>query len=78
LGKSAGNYAADQAAAGCATVAAEPLSRWAKQEKLAWHETITADPLLPDRLLPAGYLGKKAWAERTRILALAHRLAPPA
>ena len=52
----------------------EPLHRWAKQEKLAWQEAISADPLLPDSLLPAGYLGKKTWAERSRVLALAYRL----
>lgn len=53
---------------------ADPLLRWAKQEKLVWQEAISADPLLPDSLLPAGYLGKKTWAERSRILALAYRL----
>lgn len=53
---------------------AEPLRRWANQEKLAWQEAIFADPLLPDSLLPAGYLGKKAWAERSRVLARAYRL----
>ena len=53
---------------------AEPLRRWANQEKLAWQEAIFADPLLPDSLLPAGYLGKKTWAERSRVLARAYHL----
>jgi phenylacetic acid degradation operon negative regulatory protein len=57
--------------------AAESFRRWATLEKTTWHEAVTADPLLPDRLLPAGYLGKKVWAERTRILALAHHLTHP-
>ena len=52
---------------------AEPLRRWANQEKLAWQEAIFVDPLLPGSLLPAGYLGKKAWAERSRVLARAYR-----
>ncbi len=53
---------------------AEPLRRWANQEKLAWQEAIFADPLLPNSLLPTGYLGKKTWAERSRVLTRAYRL----
>ncbi len=55
----------------------EPLLRWAKQEKLAWQEATSADPLLPDSLLPPGYLGKQTWTERSRVLGLAYRLIHP-
>jgi phenylacetic acid degradation operon negative regulatory protein len=53
---------------------ARDLRRWAQQEKAAWHEAISADPLLPDQLLPASYLGKKVWQERMRTLTAAARL----
>ena len=53
---------------------AHDLRRWAQLEKAAWLEAVYADPLLPDQLLPAGYLGKKVWQERIRSLTAAARL----
>jgi len=35
-------------------------------ERIAWQEAVSADPLLPEELLPAGYLGQTAWRERIR------------
>ena len=53
---------------------AEAMHRWAKLERIAWLEAVSADPLLPDSLLPTGYLGKQVWQERIRTLAEASRL----
>jgi len=53
---------------------ARELRRWAQLEKAAWIEAVSADPLLPDQLLPASYLGKKVWQERIRTLTTAARL----
>jgi len=53
---------------------ARAMQRWAQMEKDAWSEAFSADPLLPDRLLPANYLGKKAWHERFRTFAAASGL----
>jgi phenylacetic acid degradation operon negative regulatory protein len=53
---------------------AEQLQRWAQEENAAWKEAASADPLLPDKLLPSGYMGKKVWHERIRVLAAAARL----
>jgi phenylacetic acid degradation operon negative regulatory protein len=47
------------------------LLRWAQWEKSIWQETASADPFLPDELLPNDYLGKKVWRERVRVLAQA-------
>ena len=47
---------------------AKALQRWCREERLAWNEAVSSDPLLPDRLLPAGYLGKLAWRTRTKVL----------
>jgi phenylacetic acid degradation operon negative regulatory protein len=44
------------------------LRRWARDEHAAWIAAISDDPLLPERLLPAHYLGKRAWATRNRVL----------
>lgn len=54
--------------------AAEKLQRWAHLERSTWKHAVSADPLLPDELLPAGYIGKKVWNERVNTLAAAHRL----
>jgi phenylacetic acid degradation operon negative regulatory protein len=51
--------------------ASDQLLRWAQWEKSIWQEAASADPFLPDQLLPGNYLGKKAWRERTRVLAQA-------
>ena len=55
-------------------LAADALQRWAQHEKRVWLEAVSADPLLPDRLLPDGYLGKRAWHHRVGALADAARL----
>jgi phenylacetic acid degradation operon negative regulatory protein len=54
--------------------AAGKLQRWAHLERSTWKAAISVDPLLPDELLPAGYIGKKAWNERVDALAMASRL----
>jgi len=41
---------------------------WATAEHGAWMEAVASDPLLPVRLLPPGYLGKKAWQRRLEVL----------
>ena len=48
--------------------AAWALRRWAAAERRAWLESMRIDPLLPSRLLPAGYLGQEAWHLRVRVL----------
>jgi len=61
----------------------EPLQRsqpssleiWARNERLAWQQAIRLDPMLPDALLPEGYLGKKTWQMRQRVLRQAGRSA---
>jgi phenylacetic acid degradation operon negative regulatory protein len=50
------------------------LSRWAQEERSSWKEAVSADPLLPARLLPKDYLGKKAWEQRKKTLAAAAKL----
>jgi phenylacetic acid degradation operon negative regulatory protein len=42
--------------------------RWIQRERLAWIEAVAVDPLLPERLLPPGYLGRAAWQQRRRSL----------
>ena len=37
-------------------------------ERIAWLEAISADPLLPRRLLPQGYRGREAWRLRIKTL----------
>lgn len=53
---------------------AAQLHRWANLEKCTWEEAVFTDPLLPDKLLPEGYLGKKTWRQRVRVLGEAARL----
>jgi len=38
--------------------------KWLTEERAAWMEAIANDPLLPEVLLPTGYLGQKAFRER--------------
>lgn len=47
------------------------LRQWARNEQAAWIAAVTADPLLPERLLPANYVGKQAWATHQRLLKIA-------
>jgi phenylacetic acid degradation operon negative regulatory protein len=48
--------------------AAKELLRWATMEREAWLNAVTHDPLLPHRILPAGYLGQKAWQRRMEVI----------
>ncbi len=48
--------------------AADCFRRWAAQERRAWLAATTEDPLLPEALLPAGYLGRKAWQKRLTVM----------
>jgi phenylacetic acid degradation operon negative regulatory protein len=48
--------------------AAEAFRRWAGEERQAWLEALKEDPLLPDSLLPAGYLGREAWRRRLEVM----------
>jgi len=44
------------------------LLRWASLERKAWLAAVRKDPLLPGRILPAGYLGQKAWRGHLQVL----------
>lgn len=48
--------------------AAEKLRKWGSLEREAWNAAMSADPLLPKRLIPKGYLGFEAWRLRTEVL----------
>jgi phenylacetic acid degradation operon negative regulatory protein len=48
--------------------AAKALRRWATDEREAWLTAVQSDPLLPERLLPAEYLGRRAWERRKTVL----------
>jgi phenylacetic acid degradation operon negative regulatory protein len=48
--------------------AAGALRRWAAHEREAWLAAVQSDPLLPERLLPAKYLGRRAWERRKAVL----------
>jgi phenylacetic acid degradation operon negative regulatory protein len=50
------------------------FKRWAEAERTVWLEAVSLDPLLPERLLPEAYLGRRAWKQRTQALAEAGRL----
>ncbi|MFN0075153.1 MAG: hypothetical protein ACKVY0_01635 [Prosthecobacter sp.] len=50
------------------------LQRWASAERAAWLDAVKTDPLLPERILPSGYLGRKAWRRRVEVLRAAGRL----
>jgi len=53
--------------------AAKGLLRWAAEERNAWLDAVTNDPLLPGRLLPSDYLGQQAWRLRVEVLRDASR-----
>jgi phenylacetic acid degradation operon negative regulatory protein len=44
------------------------LFQWLSQERKSWLNAVTKDPLLPSRLLPANYLGQKAWRWRAKVM----------
>ena len=48
--------------------AAKALQHWAAAEREAWLNAVTKDPLLPERILPPGYLGQRAWQRRKEVL----------
>ena len=48
--------------------ATRALHKWAGEERAAWLTAVTGDPLLPEVLLPRGYLGRKAWELRVKTL----------
>ncbi len=54
--------------------AAKALRRWAAEERTAWQSAVEIDPLLPKRLLPADYLGRRAWDKRVEVLRKTARL----
>jgi DNA-binding transcriptional regulator PaaX len=53
--------------------AAKSLLRWAATERETWLDTVTNDPLLPERILPSDYLGQRAWRRRVEVLGEAGR-----
>jgi DNA-binding transcriptional regulator PaaX len=52
---------------------ANSLLQWARTEYEAWNKAIREDPLLPQALLPTGYLGQRAWKRRMKVIASARR-----
>lgn len=48
--------------------AARSLRQWAAAERQAWLAAVGKDPLLPEALLPQGYLGREAWQRRAKTL----------
>jgi phenylacetic acid degradation operon negative regulatory protein len=44
------------------------VRRWASAERTTWLDAVSHDPLLPLRLLPAGYPGREAWWARVEAL----------
>ena len=47
----------------------DALAHWLRDERAAWLYAVNLDPLLPEALLPPGYLGQKAAAVRQAALA---------
>jgi DNA-binding transcriptional regulator PaaX len=43
-------------------------TQWREREHQAWRTAIASDPLLPEKALPSGYLGKKAWQRRQQLI----------
>jgi phenylacetic acid degradation operon negative regulatory protein len=60
--------AARPKAAGSSNETARNLRRWAGEERVAWWEAVSSDPLLPALLLPAHYAGREAWRNRVKTL----------
>ncbi len=54
-------------------IGATALRRWAAAERAAWIKAVSSDPLLPQRLLPPGYLGRRAWQRRIEAFGKARR-----
>jgi DNA-binding transcriptional regulator PaaX len=49
---------------------------WLSAESVAWADAVSHDPVLPEPLLPADYLGQKAWNERQITFALLGKSLP--
>jgi phenylacetic acid degradation operon negative regulatory protein len=47
--------------------AIKALQEWANEERHAWLAAVTRDPLLPERLLPPDYVGRRAWQRRKEV-----------
>jgi len=47
---------------------ARTLRTWARAERAGWLAAVTVDPMLPQPLLPPGYLGKETWELRIKVL----------
>jgi phenylacetic acid degradation operon negative regulatory protein len=47
---------------------AKAMLDWMAREAAAWLEAVRRDPLLPEKLLPPGYLGKQAWRRRSDLV----------
>jgi phenylacetic acid degradation operon negative regulatory protein len=54
--------------------AAMDFHRWLGEERKAWMDAMSEDPLLPKRLLPDPYLGRKAWRRRLVVMTEAGEL----
>jgi phenylacetic acid degradation operon negative regulatory protein len=52
----------------------EEIKTALSRERMAWSRAIECDPLLPEALLPADYLGRTAWQTRRRVLKCADTL----
>jgi phenylacetic acid degradation operon negative regulatory protein len=48
--------------------AAVEFHHWLSEEREAWLNALSRDPLLPKRLLPDSYLGCKAWRKRLELM----------
>ncbi len=48
--------------------ASHALQRWGALEREAWLAAVMLDPLLPQCLLPPGYVGRQAWERRVEVL----------
>jgi phenylacetic acid degradation operon negative regulatory protein len=44
----------------------EEFAAWGNKEIAVWRKALAADPLLPEELLPKGYLGRKAFDQRQK------------
>ena len=50
-----------------AAITPERVEKWFRKERALWFEAMTLDPLLPESLLPADYMGQRAWQARERV-----------
>jgi phenylacetic acid degradation operon negative regulatory protein len=50
------------------------IEQWMAEERAAWKAAFALDPLLPQELLPEGYLGREVWQVRKKVLTGAGKL----